>query len=131
MNTPVDTRNREFNLAAQQCGLSTEELLKLKDQFEVAGWVWQRFGERVQCGNGRACWTVERSELLAQTHTDGLVVTELRGEQAMEAISDFAGLSLVPIEPDEWHQKLARAGFRNNPSQRSVARSDQRADIDL
>ncbi len=42
---------------------------------------------------------------------DGIEVQELRGEEAAEAISDFAGLGLVEIPEDEQRRKLQRAGL--------------------
>lgn len=129
MTTPVNTRNHEFNATAKACGLSAEELLALKDRFEVAGWVWQRLGDRIQCGNGRSLWTADRAELLAQVSADGIEVAELRGEEAAEVLSDFAGLSLVPIERDEWHTKLTRAGFTPGPSTRHAMREGAKGGV--
>lgn len=132
MSTPVNTWNREFNAAAAQCGLSVEELLKLKDYFEVAGWGWQYLGDRIQCGNGRALWTVDRSDLLAQLSNKapaGLEVAELRGDQAVDAISEFSGLALADPYLTEHEQKLARAGFTTQ-SPRSSLRADLRANVE-
>lgn len=114
MTTHVNTWNREFNAAAEHCGLSVEELLALKGYFEVAGWGWQCLGDRIQCGNGRALWTVDRSDLLAQLSNqapEGLEVAELSGDQAVNAISEFSGLSLAEPYLTEHEQKLARPGF--------------------
>lgn len=129
--TAVNTWNREFNAAAEHCGLSVEELLALKGYFEVAGWGWQHLGDRIQCGNGRALWTVDRADLLAQVSGKapaGLEVAELSGDQAAEAISEFSGLSLAPLYLTEHEQKLARAGFLPNTS-RSIARADMRGEL--
>lgn len=68
--------------------------------------------------------------MTTQTPIKGLEVTELTGEDAAEAISDFAGLELVPTEKSEWERKLARAGFTPNPSKRTALREEQGADID-
>lgn len=130
MNTPVNTKNAAFNHAAKHCGLSVEELLSLKDRFEVAGWIWQRLGERVQVGNGRALWTVDRSELLAQVCTDGLEVIELSGDDAAEVLSELGGLELEPTARSEWNDSLARAGFTTQPTPRSSLRADLRADVE-
>lgn len=71
------------------------------------------------------------SKQITKTSVGGLEVTEFTGEAAAEAISDFAGLSLVPLERDEWNAKLARAGFiQTQKSLRSLVREDQRADLD-
>lgn len=64
-----------------------------------------------------------------KTLIGGLEVTELTGEEAAEAISDFAGLELVPTEKSEWEQKLARAGFTATPSKRTALREEQSADF--
>lgn len=41
----------------------------------------------------------------------GIEAVELAPAEAAEVLSDFAGLSLVPIEADAERQRLARAGF--------------------
>lgn len=59
-----------------------------------------------------------------------LQVTELSGEEAAEAISEFSGLSLVPAEPSEWTKQLERAGFTAPKSTpRSIARADMRGEL--
>lgn len=57
------------------------------------------------------------------TTTAGLAVTELRGEEAAEAISEFSGLELAPLPLSEWEQRLQRAGF-DPRSPRSINRDD-------
>lgn len=53
----------------------------------------------------------------------GMDVTELHGEDAAEAISEFSGLELAPLPLSEWEQCLQRAGF-DPRSPRSVNRDD-------
>lgn len=60
-----------------------------------------------------------------KTQLGDLEVTELSGEEAAEAISDFAGLALVPIEEDAERAKLRRAGFVvDQPSARQALRDE-------
>lgn len=59
---------------------------------------------------------------MSTTH-NGMAVTELRGEDAAEAISEFSGLELAPPALSEWEQRLQRAGF-DPRSPRSVNRDD-------
>lgn len=47
----------------------------------------------------------------AQAINDAIDARELFGEEAAEAISDFAGLELVPIDEDEEARRLRRAGM--------------------
>lgn len=52
-------------------------------------------------------------------------VREITGEEAAEAISDFAGLELVPITEDADRAKLRRAGLVvDQPSARQVLRDE-------
>lgn len=44
-----------------------------------------------------------------KTQLGDLEVTELSGEEAAEAISEFSGLELAPLYRTEDEQKLARA----------------------
>lgn len=57
-----------------------------------------------------------------------LQVTELSGEEAAEAISEFSGLELAPLYLTEHEQRLARAGFLPN-TPRSIARADMRGEL--
>lgn len=47
----------------------------------------------------------------AQAINAAIDVRELSGEEAAEAISDFAGLELVPIDDDAEFRRLRRAGM--------------------
>ncbi|HTH08056.1 MAG TPA: hypothetical protein VMA55_00675 [Acidovorax sp.] len=123
MNTPVNTKNTAFNFAAKHCGLSVEELLSLKGEFPVADLLWERLGDRVQCSNGRALLSVDRSELLAQVNTDGLVVVELSGDEAAEVLSELGGLELEPTARSEWNDSLARAGFTSQSQRHELRES--------
>jgi hypothetical protein len=109
--TPVNTANKAFNFSAKHCGMSVEELLSLKGEFHVAGFVWERLGDRIQCSYGVHVITVDRSELLAQVNVDGMEVVELSGEAAAEVLSELGGLELEPTARSEWNDSLARAGF--------------------
>ena len=123
MNTPVNTKNTAFNFAAKHCGLSVEELLSLKGEFSVAGFSWERLGERVQCCYGVHILTIDRSELLAQVNTDGLVVVELSGDEAAEVLSELGGLELEPTARSEWNDSLARAGFTSKSPRHELRES--------
>lgn len=52
----------------------------------------------------------------AQAINEAIDVRELSGEDAAEALSDFAGLELVPIPEDAEREKLkaARMSFRDS-----------------
>ena len=62
----------------------------------------------------------------AQAINAAMEVRELRGEEAAEAISDFAGLELLPIPEDEQRAKLRRAGFSVDESARHALREEQK-----
>lgn len=64
-----------------------------------------------------------------KTQLGDLEVTELSGEEAAEAISEFSGLELAPLYLTEDEQKLARAGFTTQ-SPRSSLRADLRANVE-
>lgn len=49
---------------------------------------------------------------------------ELHGQEAIEALAE--GLELVPIEPDEFSERLKRAGFSVGKSMRSADRAEQK-----
>lgn len=58
----------------------------------------------------------------AQAINAAIDVRELSGEEAAEAISDFAGLELEPIPEDEHQAKLRRAGLTVEESARHALR---------
>lgn len=64
----------------------------------------------------------------AKTQLGDLEVTELSGEEAAEAISEFSGLELAPLYLTEHEQKLARADLLPN-TPRSIARADMRGEL--
>lgn len=64
-----------------------------------------------------------------KTQLGDLEVTELSGEEAAEAISEFSGLEMAPLYKTEHEQKLERAGF-TKPTPRSSLRADLRSDVD-
>lgn len=62
----------------------------------------------------------------AQAINAAMEVRELQGEEAAEAISDFAGLELLPIPEDEQRTRLRRAGFSIDESARRALRDEQK-----
>jgi hypothetical protein len=64
-----------------------------------------------------------------KTQLGDLEVTELSGDEAAEAISEFSGLELAPLYLTEDEQKLARADLLPN-TPRSIARADMRGEVD-
>lgn len=70
--------------------------------------------------------TLSEGTASAQAINAAMEVRELQGEEAAEAISDFAGLELLPIPEDEQRARLRRAGFSVDESARHALREEQK-----
>lgn len=58
MEVPRISWNKSFDQAAAECGLAVEGVLAIAGVQTFGKWQWSRTGDRIQCSNGNAVWTV-------------------------------------------------------------------------
>lgn len=63
MGIPRISWNESFDQAAAESGLTAQGVLAIAGRQIFGAWHWQRLGERIQCANGCAVWTVQASDI--------------------------------------------------------------------
>lgn len=59
----ITSWNNSFNQTAEECQMSYQDLTSIDKPKEVCGWRWERLGEKIQCSNGSAVWTVNEGDI--------------------------------------------------------------------
>lgn len=63
MGIPRISWNANFDRAAAESGLTAQAVLAIAGRQTFGSWEWQRLGQRIQCANGCAVWTVDAADI--------------------------------------------------------------------